>query len=377
MAEGNRFNHVPKKFTRGHSEPTQINKFNYTGGCWNKAVPYNSTCAIDPDTGGTAHPINTSGHVNYGTYYSGWIYYIPYRLPNGVTGKRFDVDFAYFAGPSYYDFLNINMWLDVAFYSESSRQWTGYHRLGGPFHIQDNISYTELMYRGSAGNYRPRCGLACQPGSLPVRFNGAGDPTTSGGAALSSYSAFHNYLQSCGIPIPHWDGRNYHYIAAASHGVRYMSSNGQWSNGNSIITSAAACVYGHWRYSNPSSRTSSSLDGGSNLSTGMLSFYITEDFIRACCGGSSSSISKFKLRFWRGDNSPSIYWDWPGNELPQWQALDNPKVGLLDWGAKNSPQDWPPRYDARAWYRNKTANIQQPELMVRYCPRNSSNWQIN
>lgn len=378
MAEGNNFNHTPKRFTRGHSEPSRINKFNYTGGCWNSPMPYNASCAIDASTGRTSHPTNNLGVEKYNTFYSGWLYYIPERLPGNTLGKRFQLDFAWFAGSGYYDGTgNSNLYIDVSFYSEISRSWSGWRRLSGTYGAPPTYSiavgsgraYVDdvcYQYRGFRGDsYQPLCGYNPHLTSSIL--------SATGGRTFGSYVQLYNFLTGRGLRPSSWDGSHVSFLAAPPVGVRYMSLNGNWDDSSGYVSSAATGVYRNG--SAAGSKTSSSLDGGNNTGrTPLLSFYIDENFIRGTCG-TVAGVTKFRLRFWK--NSGDSYWDWPANGMDQWMALDNPRVGLLDWGPKGAGPDWPPRYDARAWYRNRSAAIQQPELMVQYCPRNSSNWQIN
>lgn len=383
---------TPYGFSKGHQEPTQINKFNYKGGTWNKAIPYNDADGLDIDTGTTAHPGST--RKPNGTNYSGWLYFIPERLPEGITGKKFELDFVYFAGTGYYDFtgasdknpMKASSFIDVCFYSESTRSWTNWTRLWGPVwthHAGNEDTESATYYSDYAYYGLLNKNLQSQYVDFP---SGKSFPTAKDtGETLTSYTAFKSYLQDKGVPIPLWDNGMHSYLQSACLGYRYLSNastswnNGVWTkhhheDGKSYkrVKPNARGVSGPWQAAG-SSNNLKLYDGGSS---GTIPIYITADFIKNACGGTLASISKFKLRFFYGD----VYWDWPKDDLPQWQALDNPQVGLLDWSEPTrNQQDWPPRYDARAWYRNKTAAIQQPELMVRYnYPGGTENtWTIN
>lgn len=380
MAEGNNFSRTPKKFNRGHSEPTKMNKFNYKGGVWNAPMPYNASCAIDPTTGKTDHPKNSDGEPREGTYFSGWLYYIPERLPGNVLGKKFALDFAWFAGTKYYDGTgNPTLYIDVSFYSEISKSWSGWKRLSRTYNAPPSygiavgggigsVDYFCYDRRGDrSDSFRPLCGFNPHlTTEILSRIQGQ---------SFDTYSSLYAFLTGSGLHPAGWDGGHVSFLAAPPVGVRYMSLDGWWDKGGKFISSKAAGVSSS--YSPAGYKTASSLDGGDNTDkNSLISFYITEDFIRDACGG-IAGITKFRLRFWKGGSS---YWDWPADGMDQWMALDNPRVGLLDWSEPDRyTADWPPRYDARAWYRDKSADIQQPELMCmyNYAGGTERTWTIN
>lgn len=328
-------------------------------------------------------PVRTTGDVWSNALSGGshdiWLYYKVQPKPSGVTGKKFSMDLVIKGSSPNYFVYNVTR-VDVAFqfYSIVTQKWTDFYHWGG-WRLSD---YTESAttagrklwnnYR-TYGRYRPAWGIH----RSSMIFNDV--EITAAGPSYDEYKAI---AESKGVVEQPWDkgigGQS--YSAAMPWGVRYLS-NGVNAQPGSHYPDPNPFIKKHGQQGWAS--TFSGLDKGGTAS-GFKTVDLSADWIRQRVG-TLAGITAFKMRVrlgWERNGDIERVWDtWyfggnnpNGRDQDRFTTIDNPLIGLLDYGPRGSKEaTWPPRFDAQAYYRNKGGSLLK--LQARYKPKNGS-WNI-
>lgn len=328
----------------------------------------------------TAVPIKSGSAYTNGTHkerlpnvgngrFDGYILYQNYTY--GATGKDIYIDFSCFAGPYYFDLTgSTSVKIHVRFYSIVTGQWGNWGHLGtykinntggvlptagnGYMGIAKNLYDNYYNY----GSYKPAYGVVYKEG-----VSGEG----------KTYSEYVDAMVAAGAKPSTWDLYNNSspiraYVGVIPFGVRYISNNGKWNSSRNNVN-PDGYVGRNWRAVNTMSWSAANEDGG-NTPNNLKHFVLDENFIRSV-NGTSTGVTDFQLRF-------HIYEDprnfdeffFPQGGFSNWTKIDNPRLGLLDYGPRNSSTDWPPRYDAKAVRILGGGN--NPELQAQHCSAGGS-----
>lgn len=319
----------------------------------------------------TATPIKDGSAYTSGTHkeriksvgsgsFDSWILYQNQRY--GGNGKDFYLDFACFGGPTYFDYTgSTSVKIDVRFYSIVTGQWGNWGRLG-----DYRINVTSGGLPSSKNNYEGIAKLLWDNyynyGSYKPAF---GYVSNNKGINASSMS-YRDYVLACLKAEPpqkphEWDARQgvYAFAGVMPFGVRYISNNGKWSSSRNNVN-PDGYVGRSWRAVNTMSWSAANEDGG-NTPSSLKHFILDENLINNI-NGTSTGVTDFQLRF-------TIYKEdifyFPQGGFSDWTKIDNPRLGLLDYGPRNAGTDWPPRYDAKVYRCLGGGN--NPELQAQHC----------
>lgn len=324
----------------------------------------------------TATPIKSGSSYSSGTHkeriksvgngrFDSWILYQNYTY--GATGKDIYIDFAAYAGPYYFDYTgSTSVKVHIRFYSIVTGQWSGWGHLG-TYRINVTGGVLPAASNGYTGIAKNLWDNYYNYGSYKPAF---GYVANNAGINASSMS-YTEYVEACqNAPEkqkPHeWDSRQgvYAYSGVMPFGVRYISNNGKWSSSRNNVN-PDGYVGRNWRAVNTMSWSAANEDGG-NTPSSLKHFIIDESYISSV-NGTSTGVTDFQLRFTIYDGDEFYF---PQGGFSDWTKIDNPRLGLLDYGPRNSSTDWPPRYDAKAVRVLGGGN--NPELQAQYCPAGGS-----
>lgn len=310
----------------------------------------------------------------------GWMVMKSTPLTN-ECGKKLIVDYAVWGTWSYFDFSNVDdqkLSLYIQFYSiltnKYDSHWTHY------------ADYQLGTYSGSvpsASDYGKGATATTVPWSNPSEcYRGAHKPAYGityvkdvyERAVAGEFSSYDDYADACaaaGGTLTTWyKTKNYKaYLPVWPYGVRYISNNGKWAPGKTNVDGSGVIKGDYYKADNINWNRSNE-DGG-NTKNNYKTITINEDFIKRA-HGTVTGVTAFRLKWqWYGD-----HWYFPENPIPNnWVMIDNPRIGLLDYGPAGSPALWPPRYDAKVWFKQGLAN--KVELQGKYNPGGSaSDWQV-
>lgn len=297
-----------------------------------------------------------------------------------TTGKKLLVDFAIWGGPYYFNFTGPARQvanLEILFYDFISQSWVGNWTHYATYSIgncsksiptpgnnygsgggSENAASCSYDYPGNcySGAYKPAYGqsysgswgsysdcVSANSGKSPTNWN---DPSSSGAGVTTGA-----------------------YVKVWPFGVRYITNDGKWGpNDNNLNAKKNGVITGNHQVN--VNWTRSGQDGGKPYGSYKV-VYIDEDFIRRACGR-STGITALKMRWtWDGDTWYYPYrYDGPNDFV----MIDNPQLGLFDWGPAGSSQDWSPRFDAKAYGRGPGSGSGN-ELQGKYNP-GGGNWSI-
>lgn len=301
--------------------------------------------------------IKSSGNGRFDS----WILYQNKRY--GATGKDIYIDFAAFAGPYYFDYTgSTSVKVHIRFYSVITNTWSGWSKLG-----EYRINVTGEAPPSASNHY---CGIAqklwdnySNYGSYKPAF---GYVSNNAGITASGCT-YREYVDAClnaGQNPHNWDGSQGYkaFAGVMPFGVRYISNNGKWSKSRNNVN-PDGYVGKSWRAVSSMSWAAANEDYGNNPDS-LKHFVIDENYIRNAAG-TATGITDFQLRFTIYDGD---VFTWPSGKS-NWTKIDNPRLGLLDYGPRNAATDWPPRYDAKAYQCLGSSNT---ELQAQYCPPGGS-----
>lgn len=297
--------------------------------------------------------------------FDSWILYQNYRY--GGNGKDIYIDFAAFAGPYYFDLTgDTSVKVHVRFYSIVTGQWSGWGHLGTyrisnfsgilPTASNGYMGIAKNLYDNyyNFGSYKPAYGVVYKEGI-------SGSDKT--------YSEYVDAMLAAGASPSTWDLHNNKkpikaFVGVIPFGVRYISNNGKWNSSRNNVN-PDGYVGRNWRAVSSMSWSVANEDGG-NSSNSLKHFILDENLIRSI-NGTSTGVTDFQLRFTIYDGDTFYF---PQGGFSNWTKIDNPRLGLLEYGPRNAGTDWPPRYDAKAVRCLGGGN--NPELQAQYCPPGGS-----
>ena len=338
----------------------------YTNNVWSSEL---TNTVLDPTT--------TAG-------YDCWLYYDMQKKPSGVTGKIFTMDIVLKFETNVYsiDLENVSLDVSFAFYSILKQSWSEYFVFDGwqISYMREGNNSTGLWdnYR-SYGDYRPAWGMHNNSGGISISASGP------------SYASYKAQAQAIGIEESSWHigpGDYYSYARGIPWGVRYLSNGmaamagsrfGNYPDPGGIITRHGQQVGSQQA---KTIITQEALDKG-GTKNGIKTIDLTPSWIESKMG-TLTGVTAFKMRIRLGlgtnGNPRSLYQTWYfGHQSAKdkegyYTQLDNPQMGLLDYGPKgNKSATWPPRFDAQAVYRNKGGAVLK--LQTKYKTKDGT-WSI-
>lgn len=329
----------------------------------------------------TATPIKTGGAYTSGTWkgslinvargrFGGYLLYQTTTYPG--TGKNITLDFACFGGPNYFNFQGQgtpSVTISIQFYSVVTGGFDSNWYNLGTYSINNtgasmptkknnyganspnNIAYRLYNNYSTFGSYKPACGITYSSTGI----TGAG----------KTYAEYVEAMVNASESPTTWDPNQgyYAYVGVLPFGVRYISNNGKWSSNRNTVNPDGV-IQRNWRVVRNLGWAQENEDGG-NTPSNYKTFLITPDIIRAA-HGTVTGVTAFRLKFQIYDDNifyfPSTWYD-------NWTMIDNPQLGLLDYGPANTTTDWPPRFDAKVYHID--GNGRQTEVAAQYASRNN------
>lgn len=323
----------------------------------------------------TAGTFNGSLGVNNSR--EGWLLWK--TTPYPTTGKDITLDFAVWRNTNYFDFTGPHVDIYIRFYSMIKKQfdseWTllsGPHSIGGtsPAGVPGASASNWDSY-STYGSHKPAYGVqSVGQGSERVWVPPSGDEeeghyTTKYYDILdrylwSSYSAFESDCKRNGKSMHIWDPSEDHYRSytlTMPFGLRYISNNGKWGPGKTHVDPNGVIS----RDGQTSASWSQSNQDGGNTPSNFKHIEITKDFIKQV-HGKVAGVTAFQIKITVGTSNVYSSWIFGSTDVlhPELDQgihtmIDHPQIGLLDWGAAGSPEDWPERFDAKAYYADGSA----------------------
>ena len=348
-------------------------------GSWNSYTPkgFRSVPHTVPVKSGGSY---TSGSYNKalsgGGLWAGWLVY--QTVPYGGTGKDFYIDFATIRSTLYFNLLSPWIRVSVRFYSVLTGLDSNWYVLADRYplsNLNSNVhSLSKKLWDNykTYGNYRPAYGIVKVPNVDP-----------------SSCATYQEYWDKCVEQVNagnasyyYWDTSSDSYrsfVGRMPLGIRYISNNGKWAPNKNYVDPNGV-VKGNY-YSYTGVKWSFANEDGGNTPSNYKHLVINEDIIRAA-HGTVTGVTAFQLRIsfitrtQSGENE-NAYWLFgcPNTSNPEagdgiFTMIDNPQLGLLDYGPAGASTDWPPRFDAKAYYIDK--NGQQTEIAAQAASQNGS-----
>ncbi len=324
-------------------------------------------------------PARTSGNTwsseltkRSSSKYNAWLYYDIHPKPSGVTGKHFTLDLVFtYDNASFFNWPATYVDIAFQFYSIVTQSWTGYYHYN-QWCISNSHPDPENLWDRyyNYGSYRPAWGIFSTSVKVP------GITVSASGPSYDEYAAA---ASAAGMSTPRWDATNiYSYAYWIPWGMRYLS-NGTHAQPGRTYPDASPFIRSHGQTSR--GLTYGGLDRGGTTS-GLKDIDLSADWIRSRVG-TLTGITNFRMRVRMGwdplDSKSFCTWTFGGNQPgvdpeDSFTTIDNPLIGLLDYGPRGPKEtDWPPRFDAQAWYRNRGGT--PVKLQAQYKPR-GGNWNI-
>ena len=195
-----------------------------------------------------------------------------------------------------------------------------------------------------------------------------------------NYATYWNAYAATGKSFPYWDSSSPNYRSLCGvmpFGLRYISNNGKWSPSSTEVNPNGV-ISRNYQTTSSFNWSQSNEDGGN--SPGQMKNIVIDKGMIERIHGTATGVTAFQLKIDMGSGGNDVYTSWlfgsynagnPAEGQGIFTMIDNPLIGLLDYGAAGAAADWPPRFDAKAY----DINAGNKELQAQYCAPGGS-WGI-